>query len=310
MVDLSGALQQMVTLLIIACIGYVAAKLKFVDKSAVEKLTKLLLNVTLPCMIIASAGGLDRQAVQGVVAGAFVLSALQFFLLLGTGALCNFVLRTPRKERPLYLFMSVCTNTGFIGLPVAAAIYGDDSVVICSIFIMVISVFVYSVGFGILAYSEDGRAKIPWKSIVNPSVVACVIALVVFFTGFRMPEIAQNALGMLGGVTSPVAMLIVGVIMAGAKLKDIVAEWRMYPYILIRQLVVPAALFFVLRLLVPDPTLLGVFVVMFAMPVGSMASSFAAQFGRDAALAAKGTVLSTAASFAMVPLLVTIMTLF
>lgn len=307
MVDISGAVSQMAVLLFVACAGFVAAKLGYLDQHTVGKLTKLLLNVTLPCMIVASVGDLDAQGAQGQIMGAFMLSALQFFLLLGAGALSNLVLRTPKNERRLYLFMSVCTNTGFIGLPVATAIYGDQTTVICSIFIMVISVFVYSIGFGLLANSSDGRARIPWKSMVNPAVVACLVALALFFSGVRLPAIAEHALGALGGITSPVAMLIVGVIMAGASFKDVVAEWRMYPYILIRQLIVPVALYFVLRAFVPDAALVGVFVIMFAMPVGSMASAFAAQFGQDSALAAKGTVLSTAASFAIIPVLVFVM---
>ena len=309
MVDLSGAVSQMVVLLLIACAGYLAAKLDFLDQHTVGKLTKLLLNVTLPCMILASVGDLDARAAQGQIAWAFGLSALQFFLLLAAGALSNLVLRTPRKERRLYLFMSVCTNTGFIGLPVATAIYGSQTVVISSIFIMVISVFVYSIGFGILARGDDGPVKIPWKSMVNPAVVACLAALALFFAGARLPGLLEDALGMLGGITSPVAMLIVGVLMAGANLKDVVTEWRMYPYIVIRQLLVPLALFLALRALVPDAALVGVFVVMFAMPVGSMASAFAAQFGQDSMLAAKGTVLSTAASFAVIPVLVAVMAL-
>lgn len=309
MVDLSGALSQMVMLLLIACAGFIAAKLKFLDDYTKDKLTKLLLNITLPCMIIASVGNLDPQAARDQIPWAFALSALQFFLLLACGALCNIILRTPSEERRLYLFMSVCTNTGFIGIPVITAIYGDQTVVISSIFVMVISIFVYSIGFGLLAKPKDDKAKIPWKSMINPSVVACVIAITLFLFGIQVPSVLEGTLSMLGGITSPIAMLIVGVIVAGVSFKSVITEVRLYPFIAIRQLLVPLALFFLLQLFVPDATLIGVFVVMFAMPVGSMASTFASQLGQEPMLAAKGTVLSTAASFAIIPILVAAMTL-
>ncbi|MEG0323363.1 MAG: AEC family transporter [Raoultibacter sp.] len=309
MVDLSGALSQMLMLLLIACAGYVAAKLKFLDDYTKDKLTKLLLNITLPCMIIASVGNLDSQAAQGQIPWAFALSAAQFFLLLACGALCNSILRTPVEERRLYLFMSVCTNTGFIGIPVITAIYGDQTVVLSSIFVMVISIFVYSVGFGLIAKPKGGKAKIPWRSMVNPSVVACIIAISLFLLGIKVHPLLEGTLSMLGGITSPIAMLIVGVIMAGVSFKSVLTEVRLYPFIVIRQLLAPLVLFFLLRTVVPDATLLGVFVVMFAMPVGSMASTFASQLGQEPTLAAKGTVLSTAASFVIIPILVAAMTL-
>ncbi|WP_270298601.1 AEC family transporter [Eggerthella sinensis] len=125
--------------------------------------------------------------------------------------------------------------------------------------------------------------------------------------GVRLPAVIEGTLDMVGGITAPVAMLLVGVIVANMPLREVATEWRLYPFIVVRQLLVPAALFLALRPLVPDSVVLGLFVIMFAMPVGSMASMFAGQFGRDQALPAKGTVLSTMASFAIIPALVVFM---
>lgn len=140
-VDLSGAISQMVVLLLIACVGYVAGKLRYIDAATRDKLTKLLLNITLPCMIVASAGDLDAQSAHGQLDMAFALAAAQYFLFLVVGALSNTVLRVPKGQRPLYILMSTCSNNGFIGLPVIAAIYGSQTVLFSSIFIMVIALF-------------------------------------------------------------------------------------------------------------------------------------------------------------------------
>lgn len=132
---MESALSQMVMLLAAVAVGYVATGLGYLDDHVKEKLTQLLLNVTLPCTIIASVGDVDRGAAGVQIPWAFGLAAVQFFLLLAAGALCNAVLRVPRSERRIYLFMSACTNTGFIGLPVVAAALGDGSIVLSSIFI-------------------------------------------------------------------------------------------------------------------------------------------------------------------------------
>lgn len=304
---MEGALSQMAMLLAAVVAGYIATGLGYLDNHVKEKLTKLLLNVTLPCMILASVGDVDRSAAGVQIPWAFGLAVAQFFLLLAAGALCNAVLRVPRSERRMYLFMSVCTNTGFIGLPVVAAVLGDGSIISSSIFIMVISLFMYSVGFALLAPRGQGRLSVPWRSAVNPAMAGCLLAIALFLLGVRLPSLVEGSLDLIGSVTAPIAMMLVGVIMKGTRLRDVAAEWRLYPYIAIRQLTVPAALYLALRPVVPDATALGVFTIMFAMPVGSMASMFAGQFGQDQRLPAKGTVLSTAASFAVIPLLVLFM---
>ncbi|OXN00358.1 AEC family transporter [Bifidobacterium vansinderenii] len=310
MVDLTGAITQMVVLVAITIVGFAATKLGYLDDHVKAKLTLLLLNVTLPCMILGSAGDVDVSSAGRQVVWSLGLGVAQFFLLLVTGALCNLILRTPFEQRPIYLFMSVCTNTGFIGIPVAAAIYGNASVLLSSMFITAISLFFYSIGIALISPKGTRQGLLaPFKAAVNPSSIAAVLALVLLFSGVHLPNVVEETLTTLGGITGPIAMLLVGVVVAGLPLREVVSEWRIYPFTIIRQLLVPAALFVALRPIVPDPTVLGVFTVMFAMPTGSMASMFAAQYGRDPKLPAKGTILTTVASFAIIPALILFMTL-
>ncbi len=330
----------MVILLLIACVGFVAGKLRYIDAATRDKLTKILLNITLPCMIVASVGELDASSAHGQLPWAFALAALQYLLFLAVGALCVPVLRVPKGQRLLYVFMSTCSNNGFIGLPVIAAIYGNQTVLFSSIFIMVIAFFFYSISFAILAMAGDettgerrhdesgagegasstnaqrglgGRVvayarQIPWKSMINPSMIASVLAIVILLAGISIPPVLEDAMDMLGSMTSPIAMMVVGALISGVNPRAVVSEARLYPFILIRHIIAPAVLFFALRALGFDDLLVTVFVVMFAMPVGSMAPTFASQFGCDPLLPAKGTVLSTVASFATIPALVAMMT--
>ncbi len=323
--DLSGAISQMAILIIIACMGFVSAKVGYIDADMRTKLTKILVNITLPCMIVISANDLDAAAVQDSIPMAFLLAAIQFFLLLICGWLCNIILRVPRNERALYLFMATCTNSAFIGLPIISSLYGGETVLFASIFVMVLAFFMYSVGFAILAgrgpIADSSQQRsvfstcwltikaLPWKSIANPSMLSCALAIAMLLIGFKVPSVLADAMSTMGAVTSPIAMMLVGSIVADADISSMVKEPRMYPFILIRQLIVPIGLLFGLRALGISEPLVVVFVIMFAMPIGSMVSAFAEQFGRDSLLAAKGTVLSTTASFLIVPILVAIMTI-
>lgn len=344
MIDQSAlnGLAQMAVLVIIAAVGYVSAKLDYLDARTNQKLTKLLLNITLPCMIVASVHGLSADAAGEIAGPAFAMAAAQFFLLLAAGALLAVVLRVPKPDRSVYLFMTICTNTGFIGLPVVAAILGDESVIVSSIYIMVIAFFLYSIGFAVLERgrqqasdaadrelaaqtkstdetaatpfkpkpSPKRKISIPWRSMINPSMVACVIALALFFTGWQVPDLLQDSMSLLGGITAPVAMLVIGVIMAGTRLRYVLKEARLYPYILVRQLLLPALFYAGFVALGCSPLLAGVFALMFAMPVGSMCPTFVAEYRGNANLAAKATIVTTLGSFLTIPVLVVFMGFF
>ena len=313
MTDIANAVFQMAVLLIVTAIGYVAAKLGYLDMNVKDKITSLLLNITLPCMIIASAGNLDASTLGIQVPLSLLLGAVAFFLWVLVAFLFNVVFRVPKKQRPLYYFMSVCSNTSFIGIPVADALYGESAALLCSVFIMATSTLMYSVGIALLVGGGNGlsdqkssksQVLVVIRAVISPLTVSALLAIVLVFSGFKMPLLIQEPMDLVGSITPPVAMMLVGVIIANEKVGNVLREWRLYPYILIRQLLASAGVYVVLNFFINDPVLLGIFTVMFAMPVGSMAPMFCASYGKDAVLPAKGTILSTIASFAIVPCLV------
>lgn len=313
MTDIANAVFQMAVLLIVTAIGYVAAKLGYLDMNVKDKITSLLLNITLPCMIIASAGNLDASTLGIQVPLSLLLGAVAFFLWVLVAFLFNVVFRVPKKQRPLYYFMSVCSNTSFIGISVADALYGESAALLCSVFIMATSTLMYSAGIALLVGGGNGlsdqkssksQVLVVIRAVISPLTVSALLAIVLVFSGFKMPLLIQEPMDLVGSITPPVAMMLVGVIIANEKVGNVLREWRLYPYILIRQLLASAAAYVVLSFFINDPVLLGIFTVMFAMPVGSMAPMFCASYGKDAVLPAKGTILSTIASFAIVPCLV------
>lgn len=113
-----NGLSQMAILIIVAAVGFLAAKLDYLDEYTNQKLTKLLLNITLPCMVVASVHGLSAADAGETVGITFAMAIAQGFLLLLVGWLLVVVLRVPKRERVVYQFVTICNNTGFLGLPV------------------------------------------------------------------------------------------------------------------------------------------------------------------------------------------------
>ena len=321
MADISQALTSMLVLLIVAALGFLAAHLKYLTPDFTNRLAKLVLNITLPCTILSSVGNMNAASAGSQLGWAFGLAALTFPLMLLGGVISVAILRPPRGQRHMYLYMSVFTNIGFIGIAVAQSLFGGSAAFIASIFVAVMNILLYSAGIIILTWgsgsdtSGTGQARkfsADWKSMVNPPLVSSVLALVLFFTGLQPPGIVELTLNTLGPVTAPVAMMIVGAMVYDSNLKDVVGEWRMYGFVLIRFLAFPALVIAAFGLLVPqvDPLSLGVLVVELAMPVGTMAPAIALIYGQDPDLPLKGLILTLLPTFVIVPALVAVMAAF
>lgn len=317
--DILTVIGSMGSLVLVTLIGYVAARAGFLTSEVRPKLSALIFNATLPCTILASVGEVDSSAGAEQVTWSFVLGTALFFVMLVAAALACLALRVPRDERPLYLFMGVLTNTGFIGFAVLESLFGGGSVFLGSIFIAVSNVFLYSIGVGVLTsggekngekdvvLTRSSRPVGVLKNVLNVPMVASVIALVVFFSGMPLPGPVVQAVDMVGGATSPLAMMLVGLAIAEADLLRVLGNWRLWGFSAIRFLLVPAACYLLLAPVVPDALSLGVFIVMLAMPTGSMAAAIASTYGRPGELLSQGTIVSTIASFVIVPVLMALM---
>lgn len=304
MADLSGAISSMLALLIITVLGYIAAKLGYLNNQVRPPLTKLILNITLPCMILDSVGEMDANAGGSLIAWSFGLGACIFFVMLLGGLICVTILRPAKPQRHLYVYMSIFTNIGFIGIAVVSSMFGGGAAFIASIFCAVVNLFFYSIGIAILCADGKGHPGIDWRQMVNMPLIASVAAMALFFSGLQLPGAVEQALSLAGGVTAPLAMMLVGLSIANSNLREMVGDWRMYGFIALRFVLVPIGAYAVFRMLSPDPLALNVFTVMLAMPVGSLASALAAAYGQDPALPARGTILTTVASFITIPLVV------
>ena len=124
--------------------------------------------------------------------------------------------------------MSVCSNMGFLGIPVIASVFGDASIILSSIFVMMQGVFLYSLGFMLLSSEEGGGEKVSWSAIMNPAMVACILAIALFLGGVKLPSVIQGTFDLVGGLTTPLALMLVGVIISQVNVKAVVSEWRLY----------------------------------------------------------------------------------
>ena len=155
-----------------------------------------------------------------------------------------------------------------------------------------------------MSFGTSQKIEINIKSILSPGVIASLIALVVYFTRLQFPTVIVSTINMIGDITTPIAMMIIGSTLATIPLKEVFTEFRIYPYTLIKQIIVPIVIYPLLKLFINDSLILGVTLIMISMPVGNSAVLFANEYGGDVSLAAKNIFMTTLFSVLTIPFIV------
>ncbi len=297
---------QILALFLVTCIGFLAGKFGFLDDRTVASVNKLLLYVCLPCMTVAAAVGGGERLSNDTVLLALAASCGLCVVLPLLGPALNWLFRVPRNQRAMYRFMALVPNIGFMGYPVVKAFYGSSAVFLNALALMVITTLQFSYGIAVLSHADGGKRSFffNWRDLVTPGLVASVVALALFFTGATLPGFLSTALDDVGGVAPPLAMMTIGSSLVGVDVRRVLTDWKLHAYALVKQIAVPLAFWFALVPFFPDRLVLGVAVIVLAMPVGAMNVVFASQYRPDCVdVCARAIVVTTLWSFVTLPVL-------
>ncbi len=301
--DMIVIINQMIQLFLILAIGYVLYKIKMFDDTLNKKLTMLLLGVTTPAMILSSVNYASNDS-QVSVPFIFLVATLMYLCLMILAFIFMKLFSVKENQQGLYVFMTTFPNVGFMGFPVITAIFGEEGIFYAAIFNMVFNVLIHSLGIILMTYKSDIKVKLHFKTLLSPGIIASVIALLIYFFNIPMPMVLENTFEMLGSITSPIAMLLIGSTLATMKVKDVFREKSIYPFTLLRQIILPILIFPILNYFIQDQLLLGVTFILLSMPVANSAVLFATRYQSGEQLAAKCVFITTLLSVLTIPLLV------
>lgn len=296
--DIMVVINQMVMLFIIILIGYLIVKAGFVDMDFQKKLSNFILQVTMPMMMLGSVSDADSRGAGQKLLQIFFIAVLVFTVMPFVGKLIARVLNVPKNQRDAYIFLSVFSNLGFMGFPVIASIFGPDALVYAIIFNLVFSLVQFTYGISLFSGS---KASLHPKTFLTPGVMASVLSIIMFLSGIKITGPVGQAIKSVGSVTTPLAMIVIGISLSGIPLKEVFAEKRLYLFTLIKQLILPALAFFLLRLVITDPLIIGVSVIVIAMPSATMAVILANNYNHHIGLTTRAVFLTTLASVVTIP---------
>ena len=288
---------EMIVILFAIGAGYLADRLGYLGPEVNQKLSKVILNITSPALIISSVAKQetlpDIRELLSVLAVAAVFYTLEFAFAFVVPRLVG---GTP-KQIGVWRFVLCFPNVGYIGFPLVTALFGAKGLFYAVILVLPFNLLNYSLGPLMLS----GKIRFNWKQFLTPCIITSVLALVIALYRIRLPHMIGEMAALVGDVTIPLSLLVLGALLAGLPAGQVFASGRLWALSAVRLLVLPAVLSFLLRLLNADPFVMSIAVLQIAMPVAVNGSMLCLEFGGDEETMARITFLTTLLSIITLP---------
>lgn len=285
-------LEQMVMIFILILTGFVMYKKKMISDSASKDLSALVVNVCSPGLVIVSMFNDLSQIPRENVIFVGAISVIFYLFLIFFGYFLVWVLKVPGHLKNAYVLMTVFGNTGFIGIPVALAIIGPESMVYVIVFNFLFNLTIFTFGIMLLKKDNQGK-KQSWKDYLSPGLLACIAAFAIYWFHIELPEEIETLAGYYGNACTLLSMIVIGISLAGMKVKDMMKNRRLLVFVFIRFIAFPILLALALRPVLSDLLIREVVLLMAALPVGNFPAMLCEQYGRDPKPIAEGIVVTT-----------------
>jgi len=308
---------QVAVLFLLMGVGAAARHWKLLTETAVDGLVNLLILIVTPCLIVdVFQRPFDPSMLKGLGL-AFVIALLAHVAVI---VLASLLVRHRIEDirRPL-LLAAVFSNAGFMGIPVEQAVLGDIGVFYGAVYIAVFNLVIWSWGYGTMKMEEvrvrneqgeefrrsDVRpaSLVIWHLLVNPGMIGLVLGLPFFLFSVKLPAIVATPIHLMAGLNTPLAMIVIGYCLLGAKLGKVVRIPGVYVAAGIRLLGYPLVMIAALYPFRPllDRNMMLALTISAAAPVAAMVSMFATKFGRDVDVAVAVVTGTTLLSILTMP---------
>ena len=301
--SISIILQQMGMICILVAIGIFLFKRGVVDNVTSKKLSAIVVDVCNPALIMGSILSGNMTATHKDLLTAALLGVFFYGFMVALGFIIPLILRAKRDDRKFYNLMTVYTNTGFLGIPVAKAILPANAILYVIVINIFYSLLFYTHGMFILGRGKETgeggavqKKRNPLLNLISPGTIMSVLSLVVFWFNIKLPPILANTIEYVGNATIFLSMTLLGVFIARSKIASSLKNVRIWIYILIRMIIIPVAIVFLMRALKFDPTATLAMCLMASVPVGNLPMIQAEKIGENTDILSSGIAVTTIVS--------------
>jgi hypothetical protein len=286
-----------IMLFLIMILGVILRKKEILPREAKGIITNLVIDVTLPASIIKSFQmEFDMEILKGCLAVVIVAVLIQFgAYVLGMFLYPGF----PDGRKKVLQYATICSNAGVLGNPIAEGIFGTVGLLYASIYVIPQRIFMWSVGLTYFTKAPDKKTLVK-KVATHPCILAVAIGLVIMIGQIELPAFLTLTIKNVAAGNTFLAMALIGLILSEVNVREMVDKETLY-YSFVRLILIPLLVMIACRLTHLDSLVIGVCVVLSAMPAASVTAAMATKYEKDEIFATKCVVLSTILSMVTVP---------
>ena len=299
-------LESVLSLFFMILVGVYGSKKKIITATINKGLIDILIQITLPCMILSSFIYTYDDTIKTNVLKTFYYSIAVYLI---TIIISRLILLPIKKDKKTILhFSNVFVNTGYIGFPVLYSIYGAEGVIYGSIFNMYFVIFLWT--YGLLLFKghlqKNSLLEELRKIIFNPSIIAVGAGILIMIFDLEIPVPLLSSIKSIGSISGPLSMIIIGVILSNSNLKQYIHDWTLYYGLTAKLIIIPAIIYLLSLFSGETSKAINTVIIMSSMPASAMTAIFAESFDREKEYAAVVVSLSTLVSLITITILMKI----
>ena len=294
-------LEVMVVLFIIVILGYVACKLGYMGDKFDKKLSSIVVDITCPLLVLSSVMG-DDLPDRTLILPLLGVGFLTYILLMVFGFWVPRLITHNHDDQGMIGFALMFANVGFIGYPIVSSIFGPHAVFYAALLNMPNTFFIFTAGV-MLIKGEYSLKQFNPKVLVSPAMLGAFLAAIIVALGIHTPDIIARPVTMVGNITVPAALMIIGSSMAKLPIREIIGSPKVYVTSLLRLTIVPLSVYFLFKACGVNDLVNNINTVVIAMPVASFGTMFCLKFGRNPSLITETTFITTLGSIITIPLI-------
>ena len=307
------SLESIIPIIALIVLGYFLQVRGWFHNDFGNDLSKLMMNVAMPVSIFVSV--LKYLTLEKLISlsGGLIYTFVAFALGYIVAFLSVKAFKVAPGRRGTVINTFVNANTIFIGLPLNIALFGDDALAYFLIYYITNTISTWTLGvFLMTSDSKSGKKKqeshFDWKKLLPAPLLGFIVSVVFLIINIPLPSFVSSTLGYVGGLTTPLSLVYIGIVLAKAGIKTIRFDKDSIVALVGRFIVAPVLMFAVLKLMAPGMVTAEyqTFMIQSATPALAVLPILANQGDGDVEFSTNIVTLSTVLFVIVIPILQTI----
>lgn len=291
------------SLIVYLVAGIICYRLKIITEANRKQFIRFILSILMPCMVFNSFKSVTIEMIRE----GFLALLISLAVCLVTSIVGRYIyLNVSIDRRNIMRYGTLINNAGFAGLPVVDSVFGNNGLILASIFLIPIRIFMWSAGITMLSAEKQSALNVLIKLLKNPSIVAVFLGIFRGMLEIKLPEFLDTALISMSNAVSPMAMIAVGSIIATIRIKGLIDKDVLF-FTVIRLGVIPITTLVITKFLGFSSMLIGVSTILTAMPAATTTALLAAQYNSDVLFASRLVFVTTVLSIITSPMLMLVL---